>query len=350
MADTYLNLSGLTRVWAKIKSYIDAKLATETDYGLIKLNPSESINVNQNGQLTVGGRLGQDENTSGIFSPITIEPSLVAEDAFLISEAHGLAFEGRKSLGVITGFGANLSSNTAAGSTSYAVKNTYVNRILCKAFTDGYAAFDEAAARNSPVVRVTSVTINGEPLTPDSSPDDANNPIIITTETSANPEASTKKIRFYGYVKAFSSILVGQGISIAPKTDTAPGCSFVCGAGCRCEANFSSVTGYANYCKESRCAVSGSNNISMQQNSLISGLGHDTTNGSACVAAVGKYSDVNPNTLFAVGNGADAQNRSNAFEVLDEGIVLSSPNGKRYLISVDDSGNLTTTEIVVAEP
>lgn len=51
-------------------------------------------------------------------------------------------------------------------------------------------------------------------------------------------------------------------------------------------------------------------------------------------------------TVSQVGNGSSATARSNAFEVTsDGGIVLKSPNGTRYKISVSDSGAINATAI-----
>lgn len=55
--------------------------------------------------------------------------------------------------------------------------------------------------------------------------------------------------------------------------------------------------------------------------------------------------------LFIIGNGTDGRNRKNAAVLYANGdfnleaIVLKSPNGSKYRISVDDSGTLTTTLI-----
>ena len=80
------------------------------------------------------------------------------------------------------------------------------------------------------------------------------------------------------------------------------------------------------------------------------GQGHDFTNGSNGAGAVGIASRIDSNTAFAVGNGVFNSNgditRSNAFEVTkDGGIILKSPGGTRYKITVDNSGNLTTTAV-----
>lgn len=93
-------------------------------------------------------------------------------------------------------------------------------------------------------------------------------------------------------------------------------------------------------------AVFGRQHISRKNRSFLAGTGHDTTNArSESVAAVGQWSDIDSSTLFAVGNGTSHTARSNAFEVLNDGIVLKSPNGTRYKITVDDNGILSQTAL-----
>lgn len=48
---------------------------------------------------------------------------------------------------------------------------------------------------------------------------------------------------------------------------------------------------------------------------------------------------------LSVGDGTSHVARSNAFEVVDGGIVLKSPGGTRYKIAVDDTGNITATAL-----
>lgn len=82
-----------------------------------------------------------------------------------------------------------------------------------------------------------------------------------------------------------------------------------------------------------------------KQYCFAAGQGHDFTNASNGASAFGTWSILNSDTAFAVGNG-NANVRSNAFEVTsDGGIVLKSPNGTRYKISVSDSGAITATAI-----
>ena len=85
MPDNYLNLTGLSRFLDKIKAWVNAKIATDSDYGMVKLNPSESVDVNANGQLMIGGRLGQYPGGGGLYYPTTIQPENVAPNSLLPS-------------------------------------------------------------------------------------------------------------------------------------------------------------------------------------------------------------------------------------------------------------------------
>ena len=66
MADNFLNLTGLQRFKQKLLEYIATLIASDTDYGLIKTNTPMSIYLDENGNLVVGGRLGQFPN-GGVF-------------------------------------------------------------------------------------------------------------------------------------------------------------------------------------------------------------------------------------------------------------------------------------------
>ena len=83
---------------------------------------------------------------------------------------------------------------------------------------------------------------------------------------------------------------------------------------------------------------------------FAAGQGHDFTSASNGATAVGIASDLGANTAFAVGNGTFDANgntlRSNALEITkDGGIVLKSPNGTRYKITVADDGTLSTAAV-----
>lgn len=339
----------LMKLHSKLSQMLSGKVntdavATDTDLGLIKLNPNESITLYDDGKLNVGGRLGQDPVTTGIFAPKSIIPRNVNDYSFMVTEANGLDFATSKSFGVVTGSNITLKKSAPAGSTTYEVANNYANRIVCSALVGGYVALNEDWAKANQCAKVLSVTINGASYTPDSSANSSANNIVITTETSANPDSATTTLRGYGAFgpNGFSNLAVGQNVSIGA---SGTGAAAVIGASCRTSGNWSLVVGNGHYNDQSRNAIFGTNNISRKQNSLLAGQGHDSTNGTNCVSAVGKFSSITASTLFAVGNGTSHTARKNAFEVLADGIVLTSPNGTRYKISVDDTGNLTTTAL-----
>lgn len=90
----------------------------------------------------------------------------------------------------------------------------------------------------------------------------------------------------------------------------------------------------------------GADNINTKACSAIFGQGHENRNRPEGVSAFGKWSQISSNTAMAVGNGTAYNARSNAFEVTtDSGIVLRDSNGARWKITVDTSGNLTTTAL-----
>lgn len=111
--------------------------------------------------------------------------------------------------------------------------------------------------------------------------------------------------------------------------------------------NDNCVVANAAYVNGNGNGVFGRFHIVRKNRGFFAGQGHDSTNATGeGVGAVGQYSYIDAGTLFAVGNGSSHVDRLNAFEVLkDGGIVLRSPNGSRYKISVDDTGNLTTTAL-----
>lgn len=339
MADKFVNSIGLSRLWQRFVSYIASKIATESDYGLIKLNPSESVTLNANGQLDVGGRLGQMESTTGVYSPKSINPASIGNGSFLLTEASGTNL-GSKSLGVTTGMGLNLKTAAAAGATEYVVANTYLNRIFCASAVGATVAKDEASAAES-FVTVTSVQINGSSFVPDSSPDSSANNIIIKTDKSINPSSSISQIRLYLKGGGYSNLFVGQAVGGLGGASVLVGQRVYSASGNAC-----AMVGADLYNTGNGNALFGRNHISRKNRWFLSGTGHDTTNGrSESGAAVGQWSKITSSTLFAIGNGTSATNRSNAFEVRPEGIVLDAPNGSQWIVEVDNNGNLTTVAV-----
>lgn len=314
-------------------------VATENIYGAVKLNPSESVTLNSNGQLDIGGRLGQMSDSTGIYSPKTISPAQVKNGSLLLTEASGTRL-GNKSLAVTTGSGLTLRSAAAAGATQYLVNNTYENRIICAGLAGGTLALNESTAATN-YTDITAVTLGGGSVTPDSSPDDSSKPIAIDVKTSINPNASTTSVRPYASSgNGFSNLVVGQQVG------SQGGASLVVGQKCfSASGNANIIAGASMYNSGNGNALFGRQHISRKNRSFLAGTGHDTTNArSESVAAVGQWSNITSNTLFAVGNGTNHTTRLNAFEVLDDGsLVLRDSNGKRWKISVSTAGQLVVT-------
>ena len=324
-------------------------LATDQLYGLVKLNPNESIGVNANGQLTVGGRLGQYPN-GGIFYSTDRQPRNVAENTFLITDALGIEMNANRSFAIASGVGLQVKGKHNAGVTEYHIANNYNNRIRCAACQ--YLSLDEATSKVEMIIPVVSCTIDGQAFTPDSSPDDSTKDIIIVTESSVNPNNalnSGASIRAFGAMNGYASAFIGSCVGAGTG-----GANFILGQGVYSKTgNMNVVLGQYHYNQGNGNTLLGRWHVSMKNRWLLAGTGHDNTNGIAeAGTAVGAFSDLKSDTLFAVGNGTSATARNNAFEVTSNGgiIVPSSTSGstKKFKITVDDTGAVSASEVVAA--
>lgn len=326
-------------------TYVDSKTsqATSDNLGTVKLNPNESVDVNANGQLTVGGRLGQFPN-GGVFYPTTIEPTNVGSSTFLMSDgAKNLSLGGRH-FGIMAGAGLTCKS-ASAGATQYRLSNTQGNRFACFAGKNGRLALNQADAQANGTALITDISFaNGNPISAYFGATESSNDIIITVDRTVNPSASTTALRIYGTSTSNDVIVVGQGCGASGGKAISLGQScFVGGNQCIAFGNGSISTG-------NNSVAFGHTNLVNKQFCFCAGQGHDFTNGSNGAGAVGIASEISSNTAFAVGNGIFNANgnitRSNAFEVLKDGsIVLPSPNGTRYKVMIDNSGNLSTSAV-----
>ena len=332
MADKFINL---TDGIAAIKSWVISKIAAIA-------NPTESVTFNSDGQLDVGGRLGAFSGTTGIFHSKDREPRQVDNYSFLITDAKGINLSAPRDFALVTGVNLSLKGSHAAGSTTYTVTNTYANRIACAVLANGgFVSQSEAYSKENQIVPVTSVTINGRTYTPDSSANDSSNPITITTETSANPTAAVTQLRVFGGISGgYCSEYIGQCVG------GTVGASLVIGQRVYSSSNVNCIVAADTYNTGNGNAIFGRQHISRKNRSLLAGTGHDTTNArSESVSAVGEWSDITSETLFAVGGGSSHIDRSNAFEVRDQAFVIKSPDGTKWKVTVDNSGNLTTTAL-----
>lgn len=317
--------------------------ATDSITGTIKLNPSESITLNEDGQLNVGGRLGQFSTTTGVFHSKDRDPRNVGNYTLLITDAKGIESAGPRNITLLTGNNLQLVSAHSAGSTQYKVNNTYQNRLLCAGIK--YIALNEASATTNRIVKVTSVTINGATYTPNSGANDSSSQIIINAEESVNPSSSISQVRVFSSVgsNSYCSEYVGQCVG-----GEQGGGSLIMGQNVfNKSGNMNSIVGQAIYNTGNGNAIFGRHHISRKNRSFLAGTGHDTTNArSESVAALGEWSDLSSaETLFAIGNGTSHTARSNAFEVRNQCIVLKSPNGTKWKITIDNDGNLITNSI-----
>lgn len=316
-------------------------LATETTAGLIKLNANQNIGVDADGKLTVGGRIGQFEGTTGLFAPNDRDPRAVGNYSFLITDAMGMALDTSRAFALVSGLGITCKS-AAAGSTEYRVTNNYTNRIICKAAEGGYISLSEAKSNAERIVPVVSVTINGSSFTPDSSANSSND-IVIKTEETLNPDGATTSIRIFPVMKSYSTAHIGNGIA-----SWGGGRNFLLGGGVTKDGSGNDNCAVSNgaYVKGNGNAVFGRYHIIQKNRGFFAGQGHDSTNAAGeGVSAIGSYSYIDANTLFAVGNGTSQTARSNAFEVRADGIVLKSPDGSRFKIAVSNSGAISATKI-----
>ena len=355
MADNFLNSTGLAYFWGKIKAWVSSLVASDSAYGMVKLNPAQLVTLNADGQLEVGGRLGQSPD-GGIYAPATIEPRLCGAGSLLITEATG-TFLKNKMLAVTTGASITLTGSHPAGSTTYTIPNTFENRIKCAQWAPigglyTVATTDEAssASYTVPVTSVKLGTANVSGSVPTN--EDTSALITITTDGSANPDKAVTQLRLYLMGGGYSDVYAGQAAG------GNGGCSVVVGQNVfSYSGNANNIVSASTFNKGNGNALFGRLHISMRNRWFMAGSGHDNRNGrSEAGAAVGQYSLIDAHTLFVVGDGTSQTQRHNAFEVTDdEGavmplatideLVLKSPNGTKYKLTVADDGTLSTTAL-----
>ena len=351
MADKFLNLTGLSYLWSKITSALNLKAdktelpseATDSDLGLVKTNANKSITLNANGQLEVGGRLGQFPD-GGVFYPDTIEPTEVKASTFLMSDGAKNLSLGARQFGIMAGAGLTCKS-ASAGATQYRLSNTQGNRFACFAAKNWRLAIDQTDAQTNGTALITDISFaNGNPISAYFGPTESSNDIIITVDRTVNPSASTTKLRIYGTSTSNDVIIVGQGCGASG------GKAISLGQSCHAGGNQCIAFGNGSLSLGNNSVAFGHTHLVNKQFCFAAGQGHDFTNGSNGAGAVGIASEISSDTAFAVGNGVFNANgnitRSNALEVKKDGsIVLKSPNGTKFKIAVDDSGNITTTQV-----
>lgn len=294
--------------------------------------------LNSDGQLQVGGRLGQYPN-GGVFYPTDIRPSGVGTSSFLMTDgAKDIKVTGR-TFAIMAGMGITCKS-AAAGSTQYRVSNTYANRFLCCTIKGGRIAIDQNDAINNGTAYVESVKFaDGTDCYVHFGAAEPNNDIIITASRSVNPSAATTKLRGYGTNLSSDNILVGQGVAATNGKAISLGQATMAGG------NQTVALGNSVHVLANNSVGLGHTLLVNKQYCFATGQGHDFTDGANGTAAVGVWSIIGSDTRFVVGAGT-ATARKNLLEVKADGsIVLPSPNGTRWKITVDDTGALTTAAV-----
>lgn len=301
--------------------------ATELISGTVKLNPAEHIELNSNGQLKVGGRLGQfssqDVPEGGLYYPTSITPEKVAKNSFLISEATGLTVNSSRIFALFAGASVTLKTTAAAGATTFQVSNTFANRFSCACARGGYATIEEATAGTN-IVKVTGVycaNTPNTPLVPYSGANESSNNIVITTDAPLSTTDSITKLRLYGSMTFDSSVHIGQGVGTGGVTGR--GKLLQLGQSQLALDGNSIMVGNSLFTSKNRVALFGASHINNVQGACLTGEGHDTTNGTFIgITAHGKYSLVSSDTAFALGNGTSNTVRSNLFELKSDGDML----------------------------
>lgn len=341
VADIPTSTSQLTNDGDGTNAFITSgDAATDSAYGVVKTNSARNITLNASGQLEVGGRLGQTVDL-GLYNPTFADPAYVGRFSLLMSEGLHLSVAHR-SMVIAGGSNVTLKTTAAAGATEYRISNTQTNRFLCSCFRGGVIAVDEASAKEK-TVPITSVKYaNGNDCVPYFGANENNNDIIVTTSESLNPDSTLKSIRGYGTWNNADDVSIGQG----NRADGSKALQI--GQGCQVDTskNQTALIGIRLYTAQGSCILVGADILNKKLGAALFGKGHDTTNAPNYVGLFGQWSDCQATTLFAVGNGTAYNARSNAFEVTtDGGIVLKSPNGTRYKITVADDGTLSTTAV-----
>lgn len=330
-------------------------IASDSQLGLIKTDSSKFIETDSDGNLIIGGRLGQFSNDEmpdgGLYYPLSIQPEVVWKNSFLITEGTLISTRSSRIFALAAGANVTLKTAAAAGATRFEVSNTFGNRFTCAMARNGYATIQEGTA-GTIMVHVTNVYLANDtdktPLVPYSGATESRNNIVIETDAPLSDTDAVTKLRLYGTMTFDSSFHCGQGNGTGGITGK--GKLLQLGQSQLSLDGNSILIGNGIFNAQNRCIIVGAYHINFIQGACLTGTGHDTTYAEFIgLAAHGQYSDIGANTAFAIGNGTSNTVRSNLFEIADENgstaMIVKSPNGTKFKIKVDDSGNITTSQV-----
>ena len=331
---------------------VGAQLDIETPGGFASKNLTDKEYVDT--AIAKIPAMGQTED-GGLYYPNSIKPSFVGAGAMLFTDGAKNIKTTSRTFCIMAG--ANLTCRSApAGSTQYRVSNTRANRFTClAALAPGTRlAVNRDAASTTGTVKIASIRYtDGSQLVPDFGPTDNSKDIVITVETSANPSSSTTSLRIYGTTVADDVVAIGQNVTAHSK-----GISI--GISCRTDKQQTIAAGNSVLVTNTNSFGFGHLIYIPTMYSFATGYLHDLMGASHGTSAFGIASDIKSDTVMAVGNGqlyGDTVLRSNAFEVKrsgeaivrslqvtsNNGIILTSPNGTKYRLTVADDGTLSTT-------
>ena len=326
-------LGAIKKVLERLIPELDKRYHLSTKV-IPKENTGESITVDADGTMHVGGRLGQFPG-GGIYSPVDISPTNVGAGSVLVTDGSG-TFLGTKSLSVSNG--AMYTVTLAANAKTFTMTDTYQNRILAATATSATVAIDEATAKTN-YTTITSITQGG--ATFDISKAQSGTIVFNMAKSLGNTSALTK-VRIYPKQDGFSNLLGGVAGS-------ANGYSIIAGQQVYNGGNASAVFGNSQYNKGNSSILGGRQHINTKQNAALFGYGHDTSNGTTEVFAAGKFADIKSTTAFAIGMGTSATARKNSFEIDTTGNLYlwgtnTSGNAAKFKIAVVN-GSLTATQV-----
>lgn len=227
----------------------------------------------------------------------------------------------RSNLVILPGLKIVKIQSAAAGSTSYTTTgNTWsdlfdgdVSYLLNFKYCDsnvqgGIAAYPTSVVQNDD----DTVTLTfAESLNPDSATDRLSTGITLG-ENSRGTIALGNGV----YNNSYKALLVGDCIVNSGQSNISEGQNVIT------SGSYSIVGGIGQRNSGNSSIVVGRDSKNTQMDSAVFGRGHNTTGTNRGIAVTGTYSDLDSDTLFAVGNGTDDDNRSNAMEVTTVGEIL----------------------------
>lgn len=209
----------------------------------------------------------------------------------------------------------------AAGSTSYTTTGDALSALYDEdqSYLLNFKYCNSRGTGDIPAAYPTSAVLNDDRT------------VTLTFAESLNPDAETNRLSFgvtldscrgtiaLGcglYNNSYNALLVGTAVCNSGQN------TIVMGQNVVNLSHLSFVGGRHIRNAAARSMVFGEDNKNAQADAAVFGKGHNTTDTNPGIAVTGNYSDLGSTTLFAVGNGTDDDNRSNAMEVTTAGEIL----------------------------